>query len=100
MSELDKAIADTPRLSVSLSISVDSSSAPEPTTHHRCRLIVVIMVLCISVYFYGHILTNLSTFTTKTIQAVSSKPFRSTEILLPRPPFGESSSACHLREAS
>ena len=99
MSELDKPIADTPRVSVTLSISLDSSS-PEPTTQHRCRLIVVIMVLCISVYFYGHILTNLSTFSTKTIKAVSTESLRSTETSQPRPPCGESSSACPSPEAS
>ena len=29
------------------------------------------MVLCVSIYYYGHILTNLATFSTTTIKDVS-----------------------------
>ena len=41
------------------------------------------MVLCVSIYYYGHILTNLATFSTTTIKDVSALLFfRSTERLL------------------
>ena len=51
--------------------------APSHITYHSTfRLTTVTIVLCISTYYYGFILTNLATFSTQTILEANILLFR------------------------
>ena len=59
--DLEVSIVDDKRDSNYSALMIDEAATPK-TYQNRCKLTFIIMILCISIYYYGHILTNLATF--------------------------------------
>ena len=65
--DLDQSIMTSRSDSALQHLMIDEESSPT-TYHSTARLTITIIVLCISTFFYGFILTNLATFSTPTIK--------------------------------
>ena len=44
-------------------LMIEDKEPPKKTYHNMCRLVTTVILLCISTFYFGNILTNIATFT-------------------------------------